>query len=333
MNLAGRVLVVDDQVSNTEALAQALEPLGYEVWQALDGPTALLLAKDRNPDVILLDLRMPGMDGFEVCRRLKADPETRLLPVVVLTGLDSRDVRLAALEAGATDFLAKPFDLVELEVRVRNLVSYRRLIQDLDDAERMLFAVARAVEARDEGTGEHCDRLSHLSVWLGHKLGLGEEELKALRRAGYLHDIGKIGIPDAILHKPGPLTAEEWVVMRSHVEIGVHICSPLRTLRPVLPIIRHHHERRDGSGYPDGLRGDQIPYLARVFQVVDVFDALTSNRPYRKALAPAQAVGILREETAKGYWDPEVVEVFARSLEAEGFTVPTSNLGGKEGME
>lgn len=324
---SGRVLVVDDQPANTEALAQALGPLGYEVWQALDGPTALLLAKERLPDVILLDLLMPGMDGFEVCRKLKEEPDTRLLPVVVLTGLDSREARLKALEAGATDFLAKPFDLVELEVRVRNLVHYRRLIQDLDDAERMLFAVARAVEARDEGTGEHCDRLSHLAVWLGQKLGLNEDELKTLRRAGYLHDIGKIGIPDAILHKPAPLTPEEWKIMRSHVDIGVGICAPLRTLQPVLPIIRHHHERRDGSGYPDGLKGNEIPFLARVFQVVDVFDALTSSRPYRKALPPPEAVRILREETARGFWDPHIVEVFARSLEEADFEVPTRALG------
>lgn len=324
---SGKVLVVDDQPSNTEALAQALEPLGYEVWQALDGPMALVLAKERAPEVILLDLRMPGMDGFEVCRRLKADPDTRLLPVVVLTGLDSREARLAALEAGATDFLAKPFDLVELEVRVRNLVHYRRLIQDLDDAERMLFAVARAVEARDEGTGEHCDRLSHLAVWLGRQFDLGDDDLKALRRAGYLHDIGKIGIPDAILRKPGPLTPEEWEIMRSHVDIGVRICAPLRTLQPVLPIIRHHHERRNGTGYPDRLSGDEIPFLARVFQVVDVFDALTSHRPYRKALPPAEAVRILREETAKGFWDPQVVEAFARALEERGFEVPGMPLG------
>lgn len=327
---AGKVLVVDDQPRNTEALAQALTPLGFEVWQALDGPTALLLAKEHLPDVILLDIRMPGMDGFEVCRQLKADPETQLLPVVVLTGLDSREARLQALQAGATDFLAKPFDLVELEVRVRNLVSYRRLIQDLDDAERMLFAVARAVEARDEGTGEHCDRLSRLAVWLGKRLGLDEESLKALRRAGFLHDIGKIGIPDAILHKPGPLTPEEWMIMRSHVDIGVRICSPLRTLRPVLPIIRHHHERRDGSGYPDGLAGDDIPLLARVFQVVDVYDALTSNRPYRRALCPQEALRVLQEETAKGFWDPEVVRAFGQGLAEANFQLPIATLGEEE---
>ncbi|MGQ9495045.1 MAG: HD domain-containing phosphohydrolase [Thermoanaerobaculaceae bacterium] len=327
---AGKVLVVDDQAASADAVSQALKPAGFEVWHASDGNTALLLAKEHAPDVILLDIRMPGMDGFEICRRLKEDPETQLLPVVFLTGLDSREARLAGLEAGATDFLSKPFDLVELEVRVRNLVSYRRLVQDLDDAERILFAVARAVEARDAVTGDHCDRLSRLGVWLGKKLGLDEDALKALRRAGYLHDIGKIGVPDAILRKPGPLTPEEWVVMRSHVDIGVRICSPLRTFRQVLPVIRHHHERQDGSGYPDGLKGDDIPLLARVFQVVDVFDALTSERPYRKALSHQQALRILAEETARGAWDPMIVEVFIQALREEGFEAPFRDVGENE---
>ncbi len=311
MAAAGTVLIVDDQPQSLEAMRDALLPLGFEVWQALEGESGLLLARERQPDVILLDVMMPGIDGFEVCRRLKADEETRLLPVVFLTGLDSRDARLKGLEAGATDFLTKPFDLVELEVRVRNLVNFRRLTQDLDDAEKMLFAVARTVEARDEGTGDHCDRLSLVGARLGQHLGLDPEAIKTLRRAGYLHDIGKIGIPDAVLLKPGKLDEAEWTVMRSHVEIGVQICAPLRTLRPVLPIIRHHHERRDGSGYPDGLSGDAIPLLARVFQVVDVFDALTNDRPYRKALSTEDALAVQREETARGWWDQEVLEAFA----------------------
>jgi putative two-component system response regulator len=311
MSTVGTVLIIDDQPQSLEAMRDALLPLGFEVWQALEGTSGLLLARERQPDVILLDVMMPGIDGFEVCRRLKADEETRLLPVVFLTGLDSRDARLKGLEAGATDFLTKPFDLVELEVRVRNLVSFRRLTQDLDDAERMLFAVARAVEARDEGTGDHCDRLSLLAARLGQHMGLDPESVKTLRRAGYLHDIGKIGIPDAVLLKPGKLDEAEWSVMRSHVKIGVQICTPLRTLRPVLPVIRHHHERRDGSGYPDGLSGDDIPLLARVFQVVDVFDALTNDRPYRKALPAEEALAVLREETARGWWDREVLEEFA----------------------
>lgn len=312
----GTVLVIDDQVQSLEAMADALHPLGFEVWQAGDGETGLTIAKQQQPDVILLDVMMPGVDGYEVCRRLKADEETRLLPVVFLTGLDSRQARLQGLEVGATDFLSKPFDLVELEVRVRNLVSFRRLTQDLDDAEKMLFAVARTVEARDEGTGEHCERLSHLAGQLGDRLGQNGDSIKSLRRAGYLHDIGKIGIPDAVLLKPGRLTPDEWAIMRNHVEIGVSICSPLRTLRSVLPIIRHHHERQDGSGYPDGLKGAEIPLLVRIFQVVDVFDALTNDRPYRKALGAEEAVSVIREETEKGWWDRRVVEVFAGMVEA-----------------
>jgi putative two-component system response regulator len=308
---AGTVLVVDDQRDNLELLVTSLQPLGYQVWPAEDGPTALRLARERLPDVILLDVVMPGMDGFEVCRRLKEDGETRLVPVVFITGLDSREARLQGLDAGATDFLYKPFDLTELQVRVRNLISFRNLTRDLDSAEEMMFSIARAVEARDEGTGDHCDRLSLLAARLGERLGLDDDSIKTLRRAGYLHDIGKIGIRDAVLLKPGRLTEEEWVVMRGHVEIGVGICSPLRTFRSVLPIIRHHHERRDGSGYPDHLKGEEIPLLARVFQVVDVFDALTNDRPYRKALSAEEALSVIEDETRRGWWDPAVVASFA----------------------
>jgi cyclic di-GMP phosphodiesterase len=314
---AGTVLVVDDLEESRSTMEQALRPLGYEVWQAADGATALRLAHQRQPDVILLDVMMPEMDGFEVCRRLKADEETQLLPVVFLTGLGSREARLQGLEAGATDFLSKPFDLSELEVRVRNLVNFRRLTEDLDSAEQMLFSIARTVEARDEGTGDHCDRLSRLAAQLGERLGFDADSVKALRRAGYLHDIGKIGIPDAVLLKPGQLDGPEWEVMRSHVDIGVQICSPLRTFRPVLPIIHHHHERQDGSGYPEGLVGEAIPLLARVFQVVDVFDALTSERPYREALGIREALEVLRKETAQGWWDGRIVAAFATMIEEE----------------
>jgi putative two-component system response regulator len=327
MPSAGTVLVIDDQLPSVEAIRDALRPLGYEVWEALDGETGFALAHDRQPDVILLDVLMPGLDGYEVCCRLKEDEETRLLPVVFLTGLDSREARLRGLEAGATDFLSKPFNLVELEVRVRNLVNFRRLTQDLEDAEKMLFAVARSIAARDEGTGEHCDRLSRLASRLGEHLGLGEEEVKALRRAGFLHDIGKIGVPDAVLLKPAELEPAEWKVMRSHVEIGVSICAPLRTLRSTLPIIRHHHERQDGSGYPDRLKGGEVPLLARVFQVVDVYDALTSDRPYRTALAPPDALSVLREETARGWWDGEVVEAFAAMLDHGSGAHPADGAG------
>jgi putative two-component system response regulator len=314
----GTVLAVDDDPGALSALADALGTLGFEVVQAADGATALELARERQPDVVLLDVQMPGMDGFEVCRQLKADPILLLIPVVFLTGHGSRRARLEGLEAGATDFLNKPCDLVELEVRVRNLVNFRRLTMELDSAEQMVFSIARVVEARDQDTGDHCERLARLGVRLGERLGLDAEQITALRRGGYLHDLGKIGIPDEVLLKPGKLTADEWTVMKKHVEIGVEICSPLRTLQPVLPIMRHHHERFDGSGYPDGLTGEDIPLLARVFQVVDIYDALTVDRCYRAAMSVEQAVDVISSETEKGFWDPRIVREFLSLLDEEG---------------
>jgi putative two-component system response regulator len=314
----GTVLAVDDDPGALSALADALGTLGFEVVQAADGATALDLARERQPDVVLLDVQMPGMDGFEVCRQLKADPILLLIPVVFLTGHGSRRARLEGLEAGATDFLNKPCDLVELEVRVRNLVNFRRLTMELDSAEQMVFSIARVVEARDQDTGDHCERLARLGVRLGERLGLDAEQITALRRGGYLHDLGKIGIPDAVLLKPGKLTPDEWSVMKRHVEIGVEICSPLRTLQPVLPIMRHHHERFDGSGYPDRLSGEDIPLLARVFQVVDIYDALTVDRCYREAMSVEQAVDVVSSETAKGFWDPAIVREFLAMLDQEG---------------
>ena len=318
MSTCGTVLLIDDDPESRLTLTQALGPLGYQVEEAENGAAGLTKARLWLPDVILLDVMMPGMDGFAVCRQLKGDAETRLIPVVFLTGLDSRAARLQGLEMGATDFLHKPFDLVELETRVRNLVTFRRLTQELDSAEQMLFAIARVVEARDESTGEHCDRLSMLAADLGQSLGLDEESVKALRRAGYLHDIGKIGVPDAVLLKDGELTAEERAVMRTHVALGVQICAPLQSFRPVLPIIRHHHEHLDGSGYPDGLQGDDIPLLARVFQVADVYDALTNTRPYRRALDVRDAVTTLRGEVEAGWWSRDIVEALVHLLHDRG---------------
>jgi len=319
----GIVLAVDDDPGALSALADALGTLGFQVLQAADGATALDLARERQPDVVLLDVQMPGMDGFEVCRELKSDPNLLLVPVVFLTGHGSRRARLEGLEAGATDFLNKPCDLVELEVRVRNLVNFRRLTTELDSAEQMVFSIARVVEARDQDTGDHCERLAKLSVGLGERIGLDGEAITALRRGGYLHDLGKIGIPDEVLLKPGKLTGGEWQVMKRHVEIGVEICSPLRSLQPVLPLIRHHHERFDGSGYPDGLKGDEIPLLARVFQVVDVYDALTVDRCYRAAMSVDEAVSVVKKETEKGFWDKAIVGEFLTMLDEGADTQPS----------
>jgi putative two-component system response regulator len=304
----GRILAVDDDPVALESIFEALGSLGYDVRLANDGREAIASASHERPDVVLLDVVMPGMDGYEACRAIKSDPETRLIPVVFLTGEGTRDARIKGLEAGATDFLPKGCDLTELDVRVRNLVQFHRLTKELDSAEEILYSLARIVEARDEGTGDHCDRVAALARKLGEHVGLPDDDVKALFRAGYLHDIGKVGVPDAVLCKAGALDDSEWIIMRSHVEIGARLCSPLQSLRDVVPIVRHHHERCDGSGYPDGLRGESIPYLARVFQIVDVFDALTSDRHYRRAFSVEKAIAIIRDEMQRGWRDADVVE-------------------------
>jgi len=305
-----RVLVVDDHPSSRMTAVALLSVEGYDVIEADSGPAALDMVSSGNPDLILLDVMMPGMDGFEVCRRLKQDEQTRLTPIVFVTALDDRRSRLRGIEAGGDDFLTKPFDQLELSARVRSLIRQKRLNEDLDHAEQVLFSIARTIESRDPNTGDHCERLVKRGQAFGEFLDLPRNEIRDLMWGGYLHDIGKVGIPDNVLLKPGKLTAEEWDIMRQHVLIGERICQPLRTMRGVVPIIRHHHERWDGSGYPDGLVGDQIPYLAQVFQLVDIYDALTSERPYKQAFTPEAALAMLDEETAKGWRNPVLVDQF-----------------------
>ncbi|EKQ68537.1 response regulator containing a CheY-like receiver domain and an HD-GYP domain [Leptolyngbyaceae cyanobacterium JSC-12] len=310
-----RVLVVDDHPSSRMTAVALLSVEGYDVIEADSGPAALEMVHSGNPDLILLDVMMPGMDGFEVCRCLKQDEHTRLTPIVFVTALDDRRSRLRGIEAGGDDFLTKPFDQLELSARVKSLIRQKRLNEDLDHAEQALFSIARTIESRDPNTGDHCERLVKRGQAFGEFLGLPRNEVRDLMWGGYLHDIGKIGIPDAVLLKPGRLTAEEWEIMQQHVLIGERICQPLRTMRGVVPIIRHHHERWDGSGYPDGLKGDQIPFLAQVFQLIDIYDALTSERPYKKAFTPEEALTILDEETAKGWRNPALVNQFKEFIQ------------------
>lgn len=287
---------------------------GYEVLEAESGPAALNCVSNSAPDLILLDVMMPGMDGFEVCRRLKQDEQTRLTPVVFVTALNDRRARLRGIEAGGDDFLTKPFDQLELSARVKSLIRQKRLNEDLDHAGQVLFSIARTVESRDPNTGDHCERLVIWGKTFGEHLKLTRNEIRDLMWGGYLHDIGKVGIPDAVLLKQGKLTCEEWEIMRQHVLIGEKICQPLRTMRGVVPIIRHHHERWDGSGYPDGLAGNEIPYLAQVFQVIDIYDALTSERPYKEAFTPEESLQIIAEETEKGWRNPELVQQFTEFI-------------------
>jgi putative two-component system response regulator len=305
-----KVLVVDDHPSSRMTAVALLSVEGYNVIEADSGSSALEIVNSGNPDLILLDVMMPGMDGFEVCRRLKQDDHTRLTPIVFITALDDRRSRLRGIEAGGDDFLTKPFDQLELSARVKSLIRQKRLNEDLDHAEKVLFSIARTIESRDPNTGDHCERLVTRGKEFGEFLGLSRGEVRDLMWGGYLHDIGKVGIPDAVLLKPGKLTPDEWEIMQQHVSIGEQICQPLRTMRGVVPIIRSHHERWDGSGYPDGLVGERIPLLAQIFQLIDIYDALTSERPYKRAFTHTEALDILDEETAKGWRNPELMLKF-----------------------
>lgn len=305
-----RILIAEDDPSSRELLEELLRAEGYEVATAGDGQTTLEEFARLQPDLLLLDVKMPQLNGFEVCRRLKYNPETRLTPVMLVTGLSAVDDRVRGIQAGADDFLSKPVDRNELLARARSLLNLKSYTDELERAESVLFVLARSIEAKDPYTQGHCERLSERSARLGQRLRLPEEQLTALRRAGVVHDIGKVAVPDAILLKPARLTEEEWRIMREHPVVGERICSPLKSFRLVLPIIRHHHEKFDGSGYPDGLKGEQIPLTARVLQIVDVYDALTTERPYKRALPDAEALGIMEDEVAKGWWDPKFFKAF-----------------------
>jgi putative two-component system response regulator len=262
-------------------------------------------------DLVILSGVGSALEGLDCCRRIKEDRKTELVPVLVITG-EGVQSQIEALSAGADDFLPQPVHPGLARTRIRALLRHKAATDRLDQTESILFALAQTVEHRDQTTGGHCERLGLLSLALGLELQLPEEDLEALHRGGYLHDIGKVAIPDSILFKPGPLDEQEWQTMRTHPVRGEEICRPLRSLERVLPIIRHHHERWNGSGYPDGLTGTQIPLLARVLQLADIYDALTNARPYKLAMPREQALEIMHFETAKGWRDPELMEAFAR---------------------
>jgi putative two-component system response regulator len=311
------VLVVDDDPGSRSLIRDVLASDDLEIVQAGGGLEAVQLMHERKPDLVIMDVLMPGLNGFEACRQIKSDPELRLTPVVLITGLADRQSRLTGLACGANDFLSKPFDPTELTARTHSLLALKSQTDELERAELVLMTLGRSIEARDPFTNGHCERLSDRAVTLSRRAGFPEDEIEALRIAGFVHDIGKVAVPDAILLKPGPLTGEEQGVMRLHPETGEAICRPLKTFASILPIIRHHHERLDGSGYPDSLRGDQIPRTARVLSIVDVYDALTERRPYRTALPPGRAVEILKEEVDAGYWDAVFFAIFVEQLREE----------------
>ncbi len=312
-----RVLLVDDHPVVRSSMARLLGRQGFDVLEACDGPSALTACRTLRPDIVLLDVQMPGCDGFEVCRSIKTDAASALIPVVMLTAVDSDEYRLKGAEAGCDDFFTKPVATPELVARVRGALRQKSITDHMEPAEAVLFTLARIVESRDSATEGHCNRLSILGEKLARRLGLSLNAQTALRQAGIVHDIGKVVVPDAILLKRGPLTPDEWDVMRKHSLEGERICSPLQSFRDVLPIIRHHHERLDGTGYPDKLKGEEIPITARVLQIVDVYDALSMARPYKPALSTKDVLQIMETEVRRGWWDPAVFAEF-QVMVAEG---------------
>jgi putative two-component system response regulator len=310
-----RILVVDDNAEMVELMRELLISRGYDVFAVRDVEQAEREIRRHPPDLILSDVIMPGRSGYELCRQLKTEASTRLIPFVLITGLSDRENKVKGIEAGADDFLNKPIFPAELFARVKSLLKLKEFTDELETADSVLCTLGLSVESRDPYTEGHCERLARRASTLGRHLGLDEESIIALRRGGYLHDLGKIAVPDEILKKGSDLTPAEWEIMKQHPVTGENICKPLKSLRLVLPIIRNHHEHSDGSGYPDGLHKDEIPLLSRILQVVDVYDALRTARPYKPALTHQQAAHTMRVEARNGLWDEDLVTEFFAMLE------------------
>jgi putative two-component system response regulator len=311
-SVTGNIVVADDQPANRELLEEFLTTHGFRVITVSDGADVIQELTRTQIDLVLMDVMMPHLTGFQACEKIKSNPETDLIPVILITALSDKQDRIEGIKVGADDFLTRPVDKIELLARVRSLLALKQRTDELERAESVLFSLARSIEGKDPYTHGHCERLADYSARLGRQLGLPEDQITALRRAGIVHDVGKIAVPDAILLKPGRLTPDEWTVIREHPMVGERICAPLKSFRLVLPIIRSHHEKLDGSGYPDGLRGEAIPITARVLQIVDVYDALTTDRPYKKAFPIRDALQTMKEEVAKGWWDPKIFDQFER---------------------
>ena len=304
------ILVADDDEISSRFLKRLLTREGHHVSVVQTAEGVLEVCATDAPDLVLIDLVAPRGHGFEVCRKLKEQTTTRFIPVVIVTTQSDRADRLRGIEAGCDEFLNKPFDPVELHARIQSLVRLKRYTDELESAESVILGLGATIEARDPSTNGHCQRLAHYATKLGISLGLDAADLGALERGGFLHDIGKIAVPDSVLLKDGKLDPQESRVMRKHPIVGDSLCAGLRSLNKVRPIVRHHHERLDGTGYPDGLRNGEVPLLAQIISIVDVFDALTTERPYRHARPCEEAFQVLADEASKGWRDRALVDAF-----------------------
>ena len=302
--------MADDDETSARFLKRLLTKEGHDVSVVKSVAEVLTFCETNPPDLVLVDLVAPRGQGFDVCRKLKEQGPTRFVPVVIVTAQGDRQDRLEAIQAGCDDFLTKPFDSTELHARIQSLVKLKRFTDELESAESVILGLGATIEARDPSTNGHCQRLAHYATRLGRSLSLDESDLSALERGGFLHDIGKIAVPDRVLLKEGELDPQELRMMRKHPLVGDTLCAGLRSLSKVRPIVRHHHERLDGSGYPDGLRNGEVPLLAQIVSIVDVFDALTTDRPYRAARPVEEAFDVLADESAKGWRDRALLDAF-----------------------
>ncbi len=304
------ILVVDDVSSNLELMEAVFMKEGFRVYTALGADAAIDLFMSHSIDLAVLDVMMPGVDGFDLCTRLKDISGRRFFPVILLTALTDRQSKIKGIASGADDFISKPFDNSELMMKIRSLLKLKRLNEELDHSENIILTLAVAMEARDPYTKGHSTRVSKLSVDFVSFLGLPETDRKEMKKAGILHDIGKICLSESLLRKPGTLTREEVEMIKTHAVLGEELCRPLVSMRKILPSIRHHHERWDGLGFPDGLGKDEIPLMARILAIVDSFDAMVSVRPYRDRRSVGVTLETMKSEQYDGQWDSELLRYF-----------------------
>lgn len=303
------ILLVDDDDLVLSTTQMALSDQDYEFITANNGKEALQLTFDKNPSLVITDVTMPVMNGLELCRSIKENYETRLISVIVVTAYDSLEDKIEAIKAGADEFISKPYNIIELKVRIKALLRFKELTDKLEDFSKVISSLAKAIDARDPYTRGHSYRVSYIAMEIAKNLSLSDKAINEISEAGLLHDIGKIGIEESILNKPSKLTPREIKTMQTHPIIGEDILKPLKSTQNFRSIIRSHHEKLNGSGYPDGLKGDQILISVRIISISDIFDAMRSDRPYRKGMSCDKTLSIIEDEVKNNYWDKEVFKV------------------------